>query len=122
MAVTQRPGIFESISSISWLKKITKPNIMQPLKNGDFLQFLGHNTNLDDDDNDDDDDISEDNKEEKGEIIFKYHTFTEAQARSELNDNYDDDIIKDNKEDDDEKLFSKWRKLLRRLLRMKMKM
>ena len=95
---------------------------MQPLKNGDFLQFLGHNSNLDDDDNDDDDDISEDNKEEKGEIIFKYHTFTEAQARSELNDNYDDDIIKDNKEDDDEKLFSKWRKLLRRLLRMKMKM
>ena len=27
-------------------KKFTKPNITQPLKNGDFSQFFGHNSSL----------------------------------------------------------------------------
>ena len=108
MAVTHRDLEFLRVYQVYHdSKKLPNQTSCNLLKMVIFLQFLGHNSNLDDDDNDDDDDISEDNKEEKGEIIFKYHTFTEAQARSELNDNYDDDIIKDNKEDDDEKLFSK---------------
>ena len=32
--------------SISPHKKFTKPNITQPLKNDDFLQFFGHNSSL----------------------------------------------------------------------------
>ena len=31
---------------ISPHKKVSKPNIMQPLKTGDFSQFFGHNSSL----------------------------------------------------------------------------
>ena len=66
------------------------------------------------DNNNDVDNISKDNKEEEedNEILFffksmKCHTFSEPQARPDLNDDDDNDVNdNDNKEEEeDEKLF-----------------
>ena len=39
------PCVFPD-NPISPHQKFTKPNITQPLKNGDFSQFFGHNSSL----------------------------------------------------------------------------